>query len=78
MDDITVAQIRQLIAEVRALAEADPELNTPETLARAAIIANENCHNDFDILLPDLQEFWILLARMALREIETGELTPEK
>lgn len=76
---LDVDTVRKAIAEVKAHAEAS--LTTFETAQELAYDYITNSvhggHNDWDILADNYKQSWIMLAQMALREIETGDPTPE-
>ena len=74
---LTIEDIRTTIAKFKKLAESVPAgFDDAEQLAIAWFIQEESFHDDWDILMPEVKEMWIQMARYALKEITTGELTP--
>ncbi len=73
---ITADMIRQTIASVKAVGEKDG-YESAEGLARAWFKQEPNFHGNWDLLMPESQEMWVKFAQAAIREIETGESTPE-
>jgi hypothetical protein len=68
MPDITTDQIRELYEQMKPF-----KAETPVETAKAWFLANESCHNDWDILTEPLTELYIQLAVFAHYEIETGK-----
>lgn len=78
--------IRRAIAGIKAYAEENgpttadrgAEARAAEMLAEAWWRNGDHAgHSDWDILSEDVQAMWTQIAHFALREIETGEPTPE-
>jgi hypothetical protein len=73
---LTVDMIRQAIASVKAVGEKEG-YESAEGLAIAWFKQEPSFHGNWDLLMPEIQEMWVKFAQAAIREIETGEPTPE-
>lgn len=70
--------VRRIIASFRTFAEVNGyDVDDPKSLTVNWFLAQEDLHNNWDILYPEIQEMWILFATAAIRELVTGEPTPE-
>ena len=76
---LDVDTVRRAIAGLKEFAENEPVgFDSAEHLAYTWWTTGDHAgHNDWDILADEVKEMWTMIAQMALREIETGEPTPE-
>jgi hypothetical protein len=80
MTEVTSEHIRSAIAAVREFAESEAvAFDDAQHLAREWWTRGDhNGHHDWYLLGDDAKTMWTQFAAAALREIETGQLTPEK
>lgn len=78
---LDVDTVRRAIAGLKEFAETNGIMSfegLPELLAETWWRTGDHAgHNDWDILADEVKQSWTMLAQMALREIETGDPTPE-
>ena len=76
---LDVDTVRRAIAGLKEFAEnALVEFDDAEHLAYTWWTTGDHAgHKDWDILADGVKQSWTMIAHMALREIETGEPTPE-
>ena len=69
--------VREIIAKFKAFA-LTTEYEDATDLAKQWFAQEEGFHNDWSLLGEPIKELWIYIATAAIREIETGEPTPEQ
>lgn len=68
--------VMQAIADMKSTL-AGQTFDDAETMARAYFVQNENTHDNWDILYPEIKVALTKLAELAMYEIRTGKILTE-
>ena len=74
--ELTKELVMQAIADMKSVLEGQT-FDDAESMARAWFIQDENTHNNWDILYPELKLALTKLAELAMYEIRTGKILTE-
>lgn len=68
--------VMQAIADMKSTLVGQT-FDDAETMARAYFVQNENTHDNWDILYPEIKVALTKLAELAMYEIRTGKILTE-